>query len=79
MTITLIICATVVLIVAIVAYYSYKINTKDKIIDRLDTISLKLTSISERVRNIEDYTCNIDGATSDIQDILEGKHKTEES
>lgn len=78
MIITLIICVTIVLIVAIVTYYNYKINTEDKIIDRLDTISMKLTSIFDRTRDIEGHTYNIDGATSDIQDILEGKHKTED-
>lgn len=78
MIITLIICATVVLIVAIVAYYSYKNNTHNQVIERLDSMRSALYSIDSRVRYIEGYSCNIDGATSDIQDILEGKHKTEE-
>lgn len=78
MIITLIICITVLLIVFIIAYYNYKVSHKEHIEDCLYSIKSLLSSISDKLRDIKDMTWNIDCATSDIQDILEGKNKEEE-
>lgn len=78
MIITLIICTTVVLIAAIIAYYNYKVTHKEHIEDYLYSIKSSLSSISDKLRDIKDMTWNVDCATSDIQDILEGKHKTKD-